>query len=228
MMSDKTRSEEDCNGDIMTGIGLSHETLPTLREGSWAQMIHILHYMVHKLQSPKCVPQINRSFWLAPRVIVSLRPGCESAQKWPLVQMLVVVEKREPGLLIYLTLFFHPVLAFFFSKMSTGVDGDCSERGCSISDILFTFPPLSSFLFYFSKMATSLHFFYPCSTFFLLLKNGYWCRWWLWGRGMQRWWSSRPQRKQNPRQAERAHQNPSCLLYKLYIYAQIMPKLSAH
>ena len=34
MMSDKTRSEEDCNGDIMTGIGLSHETLPTLREGS--------------------------------------------------------------------------------------------------------------------------------------------------------------------------------------------------
>ena len=199
MMSDKTRSEEDCNGDIMTGIGLSHETLPTLREGSWAQMIHILHYMVYKLQSPKCVPQINRSFWLAPRVIVPLHPWCESAQKWPLVQM-VVVEKREPGLLIYFTLFFHPVLAFFFSKMSTGVDGGCSERGCSISDIFFTFPPLSSFLFYFSKMATSLHFFYPCPTFFLLFKNGHRCRWWLRGRGMQRWWSSRPQRKQNPRQ----------------------------
>ena len=77
-------------------------------------------------------------------------------------------------------------------------------------------------------MATSLHFFYPCPTFLLLLKNGHWCRWWLRGRGMQRWWSSRPQRKQNPRQAERAHQNPSCLLYKLYIYAQIMPKLCAH
>ena len=156
MMSDKTRSEEDCNGDIMTGIGLSHETLPTLREGSWAQMIHILHYMVHKLQSPKCVPQINRSFWLAPRVIVSLRPGCESAQKWPLVQMLVVVEKREPGLLIYLTLFFHPVLAFFFSKMSTGVDGDCSERGCSISDIFLPFHPFLPFYFTFQKWP--LHF----------------------------------------------------------------------
>ena len=99
MLSDKTRSEEDCNGDIMTGIGLSHETLPTLREGSWAQMIHILHYMVYKLQSPKCVPQINRSFWLAPRVIVPLHPWCESAQKWPLVQM-VVMGKGDAALMI--------------------------------------------------------------------------------------------------------------------------------
>ena len=34
----------------------------------------------------------------------------------------------------------------------------------------FTFPPPSSFLFYFSKMATSLHFFYPCPTFFYFSK----------------------------------------------------------
>ena len=100
--------------------------------------------------------------------------------------------------------------------MATGVDDGGGERGCKV-DIFPFLLPFSSF-------------------FLLLLKNGHWCRWWLWGRGMQRWWSSRPQRKQNPRQASEptrthhvcctsctyvprlsasklcAHQNPSCLL----------------
>ena len=52
--------------------------------------------------------------------------------------------------------FFHPVLAFFFSKMSTGVDGDCSERGCSISDIFLPFHPF--FPFYFTFQKWPLHF----------------------------------------------------------------------
>ena len=96
--------------------------------------------------------------------------------------------------------FFHPVLAFFFSKMSIGVDGDCSERGCSISDIFFY---LSTPFFLFILLFKNGHFtslLLPLPYFFLLFKNGHRCRWWLRGRGMQRWWSSRPQRKQNPRQ----------------------------
>ena len=160
------------------------------------------HFTLHGVQTTK--PKVCAAN--KPQLLISTSCYCSTPPlMWVCPKMATGADGRGGGeegarVIDLFYSFFHPVLAFFFSKMSTGVDGGCSERGCSISDIFFIFPPLSSFLFYFSKMATSLHFFYPCPTFFLLFKNGHRCRWWLRGRGMQRWWSSRPQRKQNPRQ----------------------------
>ena len=118
--------------------------------------------------------------------------------------------------------FFHPVLAFFFSKMSIGVDGDCSERGCSISDIFFY---LSTPFFLFILLFKNGHFtslLLPLPYFFFTFQKWPLVQMVVMGKGDAALMILETAEEAEPQTEERAHQNPSCLLYKLYIYAQIM------